>query len=149
MHEIAAYSTLAVTMGLVLTRPRIAPIGIRVGPGMATAMGVAVLLLVGIVQPADVAQGLSVLWRPFLTIVSIMVTTSVAQRVGLLDYFAQLLERRLDRKSEIAGRELHPGRVFAGVFVLSALTAAAKRPSVRSRVSFDGSVPAAEQSDPA
>lgn len=124
MQELAAYSTLAVTMSLVLTRPRVLFLGVRVGPGMATAVGVLAMLLLGVVEPTHLARGVSDLWRPFLTIFSIMVTTGVAQRVGLLDYFAARLECWIRRRSRSHDDRLHARWVFGAVFVLSALTAA-------------------------
>ena len=112
MQEAIAYGTMMATLGLVLFRPRI---GFRahVGPGPAAALGVVVLLATGIVSPADLAAGFGALWRPSLTIASIMLTTNVAQRLGVLDYFAGLIEPR------------PIGWLFGSVFALSAVTSAA------------------------
>jgi len=77
------------TLGLVLSG-----IGWRAGPAAAAAFGVVVLLTAQIVTPADLAGGFQVLWRPFLAIVSIMLTANVARRLGILDTFARAIEPR-------------------------------------------------------
>lgn len=113
MQETIAYGTMIVTLGLVLSRPRI--VGFHVGPAGAGMLAVVVLMATGVVAPANLADGFDALWRPSLTIFSLMLTTNVAQRLGLLD--------------ELAGRsEPRPGqdvaKVFRSVFVLSAATSA-------------------------
>jgi Na+/H+ antiporter NhaD/arsenite permease-like protein len=60
--------------------------------------------------------GFGALWRPSLTIASIMLTTNVAQRLGVLNYFAGLIEPR-------PGQPV--GRLFGSVFAFSAVTSAA------------------------
>src|ERR1700680_1923365 len=114
MQETIAYGTMMVTLGLVLFRPRIGT-GPRVGPGTAAALGVAMLLATGVVAPSDLVGGLDALWRPFITIFSMMLTTSVAQQLGLFDYAAGLIERRQDQSVE---------GVYRSAFALSALTSA-------------------------
>lgn len=84
------------TLGLVLCRPRIGA-GRQLNAGGATALGVTVLLATGIVSLADLVDGFDALWRPFLTIASIMLTTKVAQQLGLFEYFARLIEPRPNR----------------------------------------------------
>jgi arsenical pump membrane protein len=84
-----------------------------VGPGAAAAFGVGVMLVTQIVSPADLLRSFHDLWRPFLTILSIMLTTNVAQRLGLLDFFADVLKARRDRDT---------ARAFRSVFILSAIT---------------------------
>jgi arsenical pump membrane protein len=115
MQETIAYGTMMVTLGLVLFRPRIGT-GPRVSPGMAAALGVVMLLATGVVAPSDLVSGLDALWRPFITIFSMMLTTSVAQQLGLFDYVAGLIERR--QGQSIDG-------VYRSVFAFSALTSAA------------------------
>jgi arsenical pump membrane protein len=88
----------------------------RAGPAAAAAFGVVVLLAAQIVTPADLAGGFQVLWRPFLAIVSIMLTANVARRLGILDNFARAIEPR-------PGQSV--GRVFGLAFILSAITSAA------------------------
>ncbi|MEO7113604.1 MAG: ArsB/NhaD family transporter [Polyangiaceae bacterium] len=115
MLVIAAYSSLAVTLGLVVARPRVSE-KIRIGPGPAAAVGVLIMLAAGVVQIADVSRAATILWRPLLAIVSIMVTTAVAQQVGLLDRVATMLFARTNGSAT---------RVFFRIFFLSAITAAA------------------------
>ena len=114
MREIVAYGTMLVTVGLVICRPRIGST-VRFGPGAAVALGVAVMLATQIVSGADLALSFHTLWRPFLTILSIMLTTNVAQRLGVLDYFAGFLEPREGHSAD---------RVFRSVFIFSAITSA-------------------------
>jgi arsenical pump membrane protein len=102
------------TVGLVLSLPRTGILQ-YIGPAAISAVGVFVLLATGVVLPADVAGGVEVLWRPFITILSIMLTTNVAQRLGLIEHFAGLLEPR-------SGQSVV--RVFRSVFILSAGTSA-------------------------
>jgi arsenical pump membrane protein len=89
--------------------------GRRLGTASAAALGVVLLLATRVVSPADLASGVEVLWRPFLAITSIMLSTNVAQRLGILDYAARWIEPR-------------PGqpviRVFRSVFLFSAIIAA-------------------------
>ena len=114
MQEAIAYGTMIVALGLVLSGPRIGA-GLHVGPGLAAALGVAVLLATKIVSPADLVAGFGALWRPSLTIASIMLTTNVAQRIGVLDYFAGLIEQRPSQPI---------GRLFRSVFAFSSVTSA-------------------------
>jgi arsenical pump membrane protein len=102
------------TVGLVLSLQYIGT-GRRLGTASAAALGVVVLLTTRVVSPADLASGFEVLWAPFLAITSIMLSTNAAQRLGILDYAARLIEPR-------------PGqpvvRVFRSVFIFSAVIAA-------------------------
>lgn len=114
MHQVVAYGTAIMTIGLVLSLPR-TRIGASLGPAAAAALGVLVLLLVGVVSLPDLAGSAAVLWRPFVTVLSLMLTTAVAHRLGVLDYFAALIQPR-------AGEA--PARVFRHVFVLAVATSA-------------------------
>jgi arsenical pump membrane protein len=112
---LAACGSLAVTLGLVVTRPRFGAV-VRVGPTPAAAIGVLLMLATGVVAFADVGAVATILARPLLAVIALMVTTAVAQRIGLLDCLAALLFARTSGSAS---------RLFTGVFVLSALTAAA------------------------
>src|ERR1044072_9405022 len=90
MHQVIAYRTAFVTIGLVMSLPR-TRVGPSVGPAAAGPFGVIVLLAAGVVSPADLGGGLAVLWRPFVTVLALMETTSVAERLGVLDYFTTLI----------------------------------------------------------
>src|SRR5688572_21950758 len=87
MSKIVALSSIALTIGLALSRPRITP-RFRINPAMAAAAGVAVMLIAGLVGPPDVASTFAVLWQPFVTIGSIMVIAAAAQHLGVLDRLA-------------------------------------------------------------
>jgi arsenical pump membrane protein len=112
---LAACGSLAVTLGLVVTRPRVGA-AFRIGPAPAAAIGVLLMLAAGVVSFADVGAAAAILWRPLMAIVALMVTTAVAQRIGLLDRLATRLFARTSGSAT---------RLFTGVFVLSGLTAAA------------------------
>lgn len=116
MPEAAAVSALAVTLGLALRRPRL-PFGLRIGPGIAAAVGVLILLIAGGIHRPDVIDALDVLWRPLATLAAIMVMTGVAARVGLFNQLATIVVAR-------AGPEAGASRLFALVFTLSFATAA-------------------------
>ena len=55
------------------------------------------------------------LWRPLLTILAIMITTTVAARVGAIDRLAHLAFARSAGSTR---------RLYAGVFILGFITAA-------------------------
>lgn len=115
MMELTAYSTLFMTLGLVVTRPRIASNGRRIAPVEAAGAGVVVMLLVGVVSLGDLGSAALLLWRPLLAIAAIMVTTSAAQRLEVLDWMAAVVEARAGGSAK---------RLFGLVFVLSAATSA-------------------------
>ena len=113
MRELLAYSTFALTVSLAVGRPYIASRW-QIGPATAAMGGVLILLASGIVHPADIASAAQTLWRPFITIVSIMITTAAARRLGVLDRVANMIFRN---------PALSVQRLFLSVFVLSAATA--------------------------
>ena len=108
------YGAVAVTLGLVVTRPRLGK-AFRITPAMAALAGVAVLAAFGSIRFADVAWATRTMWRPLLGIVAIMVMTGVARRTGVLEGAAELVFRR-------AGGDAK--KLFGLVFVFGALTAA-------------------------
>jgi arsenical pump membrane protein len=113
MRELLAYSTVAFTIGVAISRPRL---GARwqIGPATAALAGVSVLLTSGIVGAADIDSAARTLWRPFITIISIMLMTAAAGRLGVLERAATAIFQRGDLS--IRG-------LFLSVFVLSAATA--------------------------
>jgi arsenical pump membrane protein len=115
MQQSIAYGTVALTITLVMALPRTA-VGHRAGPAGAACFGVAVLLIAGIVGWSDIAEASLILWRPLMTILSMMVMTAVAQQLGLLEFFAGLI-------APAAGQPV--ARAFRSVFVLSVITATA------------------------
>lgn len=114
MREAAAVSALALTLGLTLRRPLL-PTGLRVGPGIAAVIGVAVALAVGGIHGDDITEAGETLWRPFLALVGLMVITGVAGRLGLMERLAALVVPRARGSAT---------RLFGLVFALSAGTAA-------------------------
>lgn len=112
VQEVAAYSSLAMTLSLVVARPRLGD-GLRLSPALAAAAGVALMALFGVVGLGSATAALTELWRPFATIASIMVMTEVALRIGLIDWWAARIE---------AGAAT-TARLFRRVFVLSVAAA--------------------------
>lgn len=112
--EALTYSTVAVTLGLVVTRPRLTP-RLRLTPATAALAGVAVLTALGSVRLSDIGWAAQTMWRPLLGIVSIMMMTGVARRMGVLDGIAELVFRRASRTG---------ATLFAAVFGFGTLTAA-------------------------
>jgi len=112
--EALTYSTVAVTLGLVVARPRIGP-RFRLSPAAAALAGVAVLTALGAVRLGDVGWAARTMWRPLLGIVSIMVMTGVARRAGVLAGVADFV---------FARAEDSPRKLFALVFAFGAVTAA-------------------------
>ncbi|MGH7329338.1 MAG: SLC13 family permease, partial [Polyangiaceae bacterium] len=115
MQALAAYSSLLITLSLAVARPRVGE-KVRIGPAPGAAIGVLVMMLAGVVKTADIAHAAIILWRPLVAIMSIMVTTSVAERVGLLEKLAKRLFSHTHGSAS---------KIFFRVFVLSAVTAAA------------------------
>jgi arsenical pump membrane protein len=113
MQLLIACSTFALTVTLAVKRPRLWS-GLHVSPAMAAVSGMACLMLAGTVRPDDVVTALGALWRPLLTIVSIMVTTAAASRIGVIDAMA----RRV-----LSPRATSVRALFRGVFVLGIATA--------------------------
>jgi len=114
MRELIAYGTTGVTLVLVLSRPRIGRRW-RIGPALAAASGMLVMLVTGSVNLGDLRGAADALWRPFLTITAIMLSTSVAQRLRILDTIAKRLAPRPGQSVQ---------RVFGATFAFSAATSA-------------------------
>ena len=112
--QAVAFGSLTLTLTLVLARPRIGRFG-RLNPVLAALPGLLVMLAFRVLTIADVERAMRTLWRPLVTIVSIMATTSVAHRLGIF--------RRVSRAIEVRTRDDVP-RAYLTVYVISALTAA-------------------------
>jgi arsenical pump membrane protein len=115
VQEIGAFSSLAVTLGLVLTRPRWGPHGRQVGPAVAALTGVVLMLVIGAIDPSDARTAARVLWRPLLAITAIMITTGAALRLGSVQRAAAACFPHARGSAT---------RLFLIVFGLSACTAA-------------------------
>jgi len=113
MREVIACSAFAAAVTLAVGRPRIWSRW-QVGPASAAGAGVIALLASGVVQFSDLAAAVGLLWRPFVTILSIMMTTAAARRLGLIDSLAL-------RIFAAPGRSVPS--LFTSVFALGAVTA--------------------------
>jgi arsenical pump membrane protein len=109
MQTPLVFAALAVLVGAVAWRPH------GWGPVLGAALAVALAALGGAVGPDDVVAALASQWRAYATLVSVMATTSCAERLGLLDRLAALIEPRT------RGPVKHAFRV---TFVIAALLAA-------------------------
>jgi arsenical pump membrane protein len=103
-----AYLGLAVLIAVVAIRPH------GLGPALGAAAAVGVAALGGGLAWHDVGEAASTLWRPFLTLASIMTVTATAERIGLVEHLASLIEPRT------RGPVKHAFRV---TYILSALVA--------------------------
>lgn len=79
---------LLVLVGVVSARPH------GFGPVVGSALAVAIASLGGDVVASDFDAAILAQWRPFITLVSIMLITTAAERVGVLDSLAHLIEPR-------------------------------------------------------
>ena len=114
MDEALAYSTLALTVALAVSRPRVGLRGLRFTPGTAALVGVTLLVLLGLVGLQDIAWSARIQWRPLLALTCIMVMTGVVQEVGAFDRLALRLEAYARRTSAT--------RAFTLVFAASVIT---------------------------
>ena len=113
MHTLLACSTFALTVSLAVGRPRVGA-NFRLGPASSAVLGALLLLAVGTVGPGDVAAMAETLWRPLITILSIMLTTAAASRIGVIDSLVHIVFSR---------RDVSTRRLFTHVFALSLTTA--------------------------
>jgi arsenical pump membrane protein len=109
-----AFGSLTLTLTLVLARPRIGRFG-RLNPVMAAIPGLLVMLAFRVLSFDDVRRAMRTLWRPLVTIVSIMATTSVAHRLGIFDRVARAIEVRT--RGDVP-------RAYLAVYVIGTVTAA-------------------------
>ncbi|WP_394823509.1 ArsB/NhaD family transporter [Pendulispora albinea] len=114
MDEAVAYSTLAVTVTLAVSRPRVGLRGLRFTPGAAALVGVAVLFMAGLLRLDDMRTSAQMQWRPLAALTSIMILTGVVQEVGAFERLAQRIESYAHRTSA--------ARAFGLVFLVSVVT---------------------------
>ena len=113
--EAVAYSTLAVTVALAVSRPRLGLRDLRVTPGAAALFGVFVLFATGLLSIHDMVTSARIQWQPLLALTCIMTMTGVVQEVGAFDRLAQWIE--------VHARRTSATRAFLLVFVLGVVTA--------------------------
>jgi len=114
MDEAVAYSTLAITVTLAVSRPRIGLRDLRISPGSAALFGVTVLILAGLLGFDDMVSSARIQWRPLVSLTCIMVMTGVVQEIGAFERVARWLEAH--------ARGTSARRAFALVFLLSVVT---------------------------
>ena len=90
MDQAVAYSTLALTVTLAVSRPRLGML--RFSPGSAALVGVFLLLAARILTFDDMIASLVLQWRPLVALTSIMVMTGVVHEVSAFDRLAQRIE---------------------------------------------------------
>ena len=113
MASALTYCIAALAIVLVLAKPRI--LGRRLNPAVGAGLGACAMLAIGSIEISQVGRLAGELWRSFLVLVSIMVMTEVATRVGLLRAWANRLDS--GATSTVA--------LFTRLFILSVGTAAA------------------------
>jgi arsenical pump membrane protein len=106
LAEVAAFSILALTVGLSLGRPKIG--WLRIQHSVAAVIGVLLSLVSGILPVPAALDALRLLRYPIVTIASLMVVTLAAEQAGIFD----LLARRLARDAKGRG-----WRLFAFLFL--------------------------------
>jgi arsenical pump membrane protein len=114
MEQALAYSTLAMTVALAVSRPRLWRSRLRITPGIAAVLGVLALLLTGLLRLEDLVTSAQVQWRPLLALTAIMVMTGVVKEVGTFE--------RLALRLEAHARTTSARRAFDIVFVASVVT---------------------------
>ena len=116
MEQVAAFSILALTVGLSLGRPKIG--WLRIQHSIAAVLGAALTLLFGLVTPEQALAALRLLAYPVVTIASLMVITLVAEQAGLFE----ILSRRLARDAGGSGPRLFTFLFLGGTVVGSVFT---------------------------
>jgi hypothetical protein len=94
MDQVFAYSTLAMTVALAVSRPRIGRSEIGVTPGIAAVLGVVVLPRRWAPTTGGVVMSARVQWRPLLALTCIRMITGVVKEVGAFERLALRLEAR-------------------------------------------------------
>jgi arsenical pump membrane protein len=103
------FAGLAVLVGAVAWRPH------GLGPTLGALAAVGLAALGGAIGPSDLALAAEAQWRAYITLASVMTMTSAAERLGLLDRLAAIIEPRT------RGPVKHAFRV---TYVISVLVAA-------------------------
>ncbi len=88
MTEALVAIALGALIAIVLVRPH------GWGPPLGAAVAVAIAALAGTIHADDAERAATTLWRPFVTLIAIMTMTAAAERVGLLERLASVIEPR-------------------------------------------------------
>jgi arsenical pump membrane protein len=86
-HGVEAFSVLALTVSLSLARPRVWQL--RIQPATAAVFGAVLSVTLGVVPLNLLSAALRILFAPVITIVSLMIITLSAERVGLVALLAE------------------------------------------------------------
>jgi arsenical pump membrane protein len=84
---VALLALLALT-GICLWRPH------GVGPALAVSAALGLMTAAGLVAFADLERAAETLWRPFVSLVALMVMTQAAQALGIVEWLAAIVEPR-------------------------------------------------------
>jgi len=114
LDQAIAYSTLAITVALAVSRPRIGWRELRITPGSAAVFGVIALLAAGLLRLEDLWTSAHIQWRPLLTLTCIMIMTGVVKEVGAFE--------RIALRIEAHARTRPASHVFDLIFVASVVT---------------------------
>ena len=114
--SVAAFSILTLTVGLSLSRPKIGRVHIH--HSTAAIIGAVLTLAFGLVPPIPALKALGMLTIPVVTIVSLMVTTLIAERAGLFELVASWIAQA----SHGDGRKLFTRLFFTGTLVGTVFT---------------------------
>ena len=114
MDQAVAYSTLAMTVALAVSRPRVWRSQLRITPGIAAVLGVVALLVTRLLRFEDLVTSARMQWRPLLALTCIMVMTGVVKEVGTFERLAVRLEAH--------ARATSARRAFDLVFLASVIT---------------------------
>lgn len=108
MQSAAAFSILAMTVGLSLRRPFIGRLQIQ--PSVAAIIGAALTMALGLVSLPELEAILRLLRFPIITLISLMAMTLVAEQAGLF----RVLAARVAVMAGGDGRRLFAALFFAG-----------------------------------
>jgi arsenical pump membrane protein len=117
VEQAIAYSTLAITISLAVSRPRLGLSGLRVTPGGAAIVGVLLLFLTGILSVPDLVLSARLQWRPLLALTSIMIMAGLVQESRVLERLAASIEQLALRSSA----HVVFATTFGACFVVAAL----------------------------
>ena len=87
MFQAVAYSTLAMTVMLAVSRPRVG-LRLRFSPGSAAFLGVLLLLSARLLTLGDLLSSARIQWRPLLSLACIMIMTGLVKESGAFERLA-------------------------------------------------------------